>query len=90
MFLKELYDSTNETMAWAKQGQKVVRKFRCSSGSRAGRIVSNLGQCFAPPDVAKRIKLKLTKARLGAKMARKAKRTKRVNPASKRVRALNK
>ena len=33
---------------------------------------------------------KKTKARLGSKMARKAKKTKRFNPASKRVRALNK
>ena len=32
----------------------------------------------------------MTRARLGARMARKAKKTKRVNPASKRVAALNK
>jgi len=38
----------------------------------------------------KRFQLKKTKARLGSKMARKAKKTKRFNPASKRVRALNK
>ena len=44
----------------------------------------------AAPDIKKRIKLKMTKARLGARMARKAKKTKRVNPASKRVAALNK
>jgi hypothetical protein len=36
------------------------------------------------------MKLKQTKARLGARMVRKAKKTKRVNPASKRVAALNK
>jgi hypothetical protein len=35
-------------------------------------------------------KLKMTKARLGAKMKLKSKRTKRVNPISKRVQALNK
>jgi hypothetical protein len=37
----------------------------------------------------KRVRLKLTKARLGAKMTRKAKKTKRINPASKRVKAMN-
>jgi hypothetical protein len=79
----------DEKMAWAKRGNKVVRKFRCSAGSRAGRIVSNIGQCFAAPDIKKRARLKLTKARLGAKMIRKSKRTKRVNPASKRVKAMN-
>jgi hypothetical protein len=76
-------------MAWAKRGNKVVRKFRCTSGPRTGRIVSKIGQCFAAPDMKKRVRLKLTKARLGAKMTRKAKKTKRINPASKRVKAMN-
>lgn len=89
MQVRQLFDIT-EKMAWAKSGNKVVRKYRCTSGPRSGRIVSRLGQCFAPPDVAKRNKLRITKARLGGKMARKAKRTKRVNPSSVRVRNLNK
>ena len=79
----------DEKMAWAKRGNKVVRKFRCTSGPRTGRIVSKIGQCFAAPDVKKRVRLKLTKARLGTKMTRKAKKTKRINPASKRVKAMN-
>ena len=85
MFLTEL----TEGMAWGKRGNKVVRKFRCTSGRRKSRVVSSPAQCFAAPDIKKRIKLKMTKARLGARMARKAKKTKRVNPASKRVAALN-
>lgn len=89
MLLREL-TQVDEAMAWAKRGDKVVRKFRCSSGPRTGRIVKDLGQCFAAPDVAKRHRLKVTKARLGSRMVRKARRTKRVNPASKRVKALNK
>ncbi len=88
MQLRELYDIT-EKMVFAKRGNKVVRKFRCLAGPRKGRTVSDIGQCYAAPDVAKRKRLKNTKARLGAKMTRKAKRTKRVNPASKRVKALN-
>ena len=76
-------------MAWAKRGNKVVRKFRCASGPRQGRIVADIGQCFAAPDIKKRHRLKLTKARLGAKMTRKAKKTKRISPTSKRVKALN-
>ena len=79
----------DEKMAWAKRGNKVVRKFRCTSGPRTGRIVSKIGQCFAAPDMKKRVRLKLTKARLGTKMTRKAKKTKRINPASKRVKAMN-
>jgi hypothetical protein len=88
MQLRELYDIT-EKMVFAKRGNKVVRKFRCLAGPRKGRTVTDIGQCYAAPDVAKRNRLKITKARLGAKMTRKAKRTKRVNPASKRVKALN-
>lgn len=79
----------DEKLAWAKRGNKVVRKFRCTVGPRKGRTVADIGQCFAAPDIKKRIRLKLTKARVGAKMTRKAKKTKRINPASKRVKALN-
>ena len=85
MLLQEL----TEAMAYAKRGNKVVRKFRCTSGKRKSRVVSSPAQCFAAPDIKKRIRLKMTKMRLGARMARKAKKTKRVNPASKRVAALN-
>ena len=80
----------DEKMAWAKRGNKVVRKFRCTGGRRKGRIVAKPAQCFAAPDIKKRNKLKITKARLGSRMTRKAKRTKKVNPASKRVAAMNK
>jgi hypothetical protein len=85
----EIEIDLEEGMAWAKRGGKVVRKFRCTSGRRKSRIVSKPAQCFAAPDIKKRIRLKLTKARLGSRMARKSKRTKKVNPASKRVAALN-
>jgi len=94
MLLREitlpLEDLEEAKMAWAKRGNKVVRKFRCAGGRRHGRIVSNIAQCFAKPDMKKRLKLKVTKARLGAKMTRKARKTKRINPASRRVAALNK
>ena len=82
-------DIIPEGMAWAKRGNKVVRKFRCAGRKRHGRIVSSPQQCFAAPDIKKRMKLKITKARLGSRMVRKSKKTKRVNPASKRVAALN-
>lgn len=90
MLLREIISTeVLEAMAWAKRGAKVVRKFRCTMGPRKGRIVADIGQCTAAPDIAKRHRLKLTKARLGGRMARKARRTKRVNPASIRTRKLN-
>ena len=85
MLLRELF----ERQVYAKRGNTVVRKYRCTAGARKGRTVTNVAQCFAPPDVAKRNRLKITKARLGSKMTRKAKRTKRINPASIRVKAMN-
>ena len=77
-------------MAWAKRGNKVVRKFRCTVGKRKGRVVSEPSQCSKPIDLKKRFTLKKTKARMGARIAKKAQRTKRLNPASRILRQLNK
>ena len=88
-FIDPIEEELDEGQTWARSGKKVVRKFRCSSGPRKNRIVAKMAQCFAAPDIKKRMQFKKTKARLGAKMARKARKTKRVNPASKRVQALN-
>jgi len=90
MLLRELFDTLEESQIWARSGKKVVRKYRCSGGQRKGRIVSNISQCFAPINAKKRAQMKRTKARLGGRMARKAKRTKRMNPASRRVQSMNK
>jgi len=90
MLLRELTLGLREGVAWARTGKKVVRKYRCSSGQRKGRVVSSITQCYAAPNPKKRAQLKRTKARLGKRQARKAKRTKRINPASRRVQALNK
>ena len=79
-----------EKQVWAKSGQKVVRKYRCTAGQRKGRVVKMASQCFAAPNIAAGIRLKKTKARLGNRMARKAKRTKRMNPVSRRVAQMNK
>ena len=80
----------NEKMTWARTGKKIVRKFRCVGGRRHGRIVAKVAQCYAAPDPKKRARLKIMKARLGARLAKKTKRTKRTNPASIRLKQLNK
>jgi len=77
-------------LVWARKGNKIARKFRCAVGQRAGRVVSDPSQCSKPIDIKKRITLRKTKARMGARMARKAQKTKRFNPASKAVQRLNK
>lgn len=95
MLLREFFidpeeENLEEGQTWARSGKKVVRKYRCSSGPRKNRVVAKMSQCFAAPDIKKRQTLKKTKARLGGRMIRKAKKTKRINPASKRIQSLNK
>ena len=90
MLLQELIESINEKQIWGRRGSTTVRKYRCTSGMRKGRIVATAAQCFAAPNIKARFALKRTKAKLGKKMTRKAQRTKRTNPASRRLKALNK
>lgn len=93
MLLRELFNQETELeegQTWARSGKKIVRKYRCSSGPRKNRVVAKMAQCFAAPDIKKRVNLKRTKARLGARLIRKSKKTKRINPASVRVQRLNK
>ena len=99
MLLTELFERIDENeknltegakIAWARVGNKVVKKYRCSSGPRQGRIVSSPSQCGKPIDIKKRLKLKQTKLAKGSRMARKSKRTKRRNPASLRIQRMNK
>ena len=92
MLLREFYTQPtqiDEKQVWARSGKNVVRKYRCTSGRRKGRVVSNPSQCHKPIDMKKRMTLRKTKARMGARMSRKSQRTKRMNPASRRLRSLN-
>ena len=98
MLLAELFEQDDEKerltegpkIAWARVGNKVVKKYRCSSGPRHGRIVASPTQCNKPIDLKKRMKFKQTKLAKGARMARKSGRTKNRNPASLRIQRMNK
>ena len=76
-------------MVWRKQGNKIVRAVRCTGGPRKGRVVKSGSDCSKPVNIKKRMTLKKTKARMGKRMSRKANRTKRINPASMRLRSMN-
>lgn len=80
---------TDAKRVWARRGKKLKRMYRCTSGRRKGRVVANPSQCFMPIDIGKRMQLKKTKAKMGPRLARKASRTKRHNPLSRRLRTLN-
>jgi len=97
MLLSEIFNRESDDVltegakiAWSRVGNKVVKKYRCGSGVRQGRIVSNPSQCNKPIDLKKRMKFKQTKLAKGSRMARKSSRTKRRNPASLRIQRMNK
>jgi hypothetical protein len=77
-------------MVWRRMGNKIKRAVRCTSGPRAGRVVKNSSQCSKQIDLKKRMTLRRTKAKMGKRMIRKARRTKRFNPVAKRLKVLNK
>lgn len=96
MRLDEVFDELSEDdieegakMIWARSGKKLVRKYRCTAGMRKGRIVSSPSKCGAPKDIKKRQKMKQTRLAKGARMMRKARKTKRTDPVSKRLQRLN-
>lgn len=92
MLLNESYNTivAEAKVVFAKRGNAITRKYRCMVGPRRGRVVGNPNQCAAPIDLKKRFILKRTKASKGARMSKKALRTKKFNPASKIVAQLNK
>ncbi len=89
MLLVELFTDIAEKQIWGRKGKSLVRKFRCVGGKRHGRIVAKAQQCFAPPNIKAKMKMRITRKKLGARMMRKAKRTKRTNPASRALRTMN-
>ena len=89
MRIDEVQEVMEAKMVWAKRGNKIVRKVRCTSGPRKGRLVSNSGQCSKAINLKKRFTLKKTRAKMGARMARKAARTRKRNPVSRRVAQMN-
>lgn len=78
------------SIAWRRGKGKPKQQFRCTSGPRAGRVVSNLRQCGEHPNPAKAAAMKITRAKTKVRAAKRSKRTKRVNPMSKIITRMNK
>ena len=76
--------------AWKKSKKGGAKlRFRCPSGPRKSRIVSKPSDCFAAPNPKKAAQMRVTRQRTAIRQARKAKRTKNVNPYAKLMRSLN-
>lgn len=82
---------TNEgfVQIFGRDKGKVVRKYRCTSGTRKGRIVSNPKTCTAPKNVKAKQTMKATRRRQGKTMGIRAARTKRTDPSSQKLKRLN-
>jgi len=82
---------TEHRMVWKRSKKGGVSiKWRCESGPRKGRTVPAVKDCSGAPDVAKAQRMKVTRQRTKVRAARRSKKTKRVNPASKLATMLNK
>jgi len=93
MFIREfISDSVDEgaTPIFGKSGNKVVRKYRCTSGSRKGRIVAKATTCNAPINIKSKLTMKKTRARKSPLIGIKTKFQKRMGAQSKRIARLNK
>lgn len=98
MLLIELFEERTEEelaegakLVWARVGGgRVAKRYRCTAGRKKGQLVSGPAICGKAPDPRKRHRLRMTIAKKKKLMAKKRKRTLRMNPASKRVAALNK
>jgi hypothetical protein len=87
MLIEEVVE--NVTPIFGKKGNKTVRKYRCTSGSRKGRIVAKPSTCTAPKNVAASNTMKKTRRSKASSQATKTRITKRSNPASKRLKSYN-
>jgi len=78
------------TNVWSRSGGKVTRKYRCTSGIRKGRTMSSPAACNAPKNVKKATQLTVNKNKGAGAIKTKTAITRRTNPASVRLRKLNK
>jgi hypothetical protein len=86
----EYFYEVHAAFGKSKNKAKPTMKFRCIIGPRASRLVSDPAKCFGHPDVAKAQRMKKTRARTANIQARRTKRTKKLNIASRILRQLNK
>lgn len=73
-----------------RKGNKLVRKYRCTSGSRKGRIVADPATCNKPKRVKSSINIKKAKARRSSAMKVASARTKRARGTTQRLTRINK
>mgnify|MGYP003114662557 FL=1 len=92
MKLHEIFEGVDEASRgiFGRTGPATLkRKFRCTSGPRKGRIVSDPATCNKPIDVAKRIRAKQTRKKKPGLAAFKRAKTMRTTPVTKILKKVN-
>lgn len=87
MLVREFYEATQ---VWSKKGTSSVRKYRCTSGARKGRVMASPASCNKPINMHKSKEFKQTKLKKLPTIKHKSRIAKTSNPASKRNIRLNK
>lgn len=77
-------------IVWARKGKRIARKVRCTVGRKKGRVVSSAATCSKRIDIKKRLRFKRLKQKMKTRFKMRARRTKKFNPLSRRVRQMNK
>ena len=77
-------------LVYGRTGNKVVKKYRCTSGKRKGKLVSKPQGCFGAIDIKKKMRMRRLRKQKAKAIALKTKRTKSMNPISKQITRLNK
>ena len=93
MLIKEIMtESIKEGVIqiWGRNKGKLVRNYRCTTGSRKGRIVAQPATCNAQKKVGSALNIKRAKARKGSVMKVKSQRIKRAGGLTKRLTGANK
>jgi len=89
MLVQDIVLEGKASMAWTRKGTKNVRKYRCTSGPRKGRVMASPASCNKPINIHKSMGLKTTKHKKGQSIKTQSKITKRSNPASRRLKTIN-
>ena len=90
MLVQEIVFEGKASMAYSRKGTQNVRKYRCTSGPRKGRVMASPASCNKPINIHKSMGMKTTKLKKGQSISTQSKLTKRSNVASRRLKTLNK
>jgi hypothetical protein len=86
----KIAEVTGTPQIFGKYGNKVKRRYRCTTGPRKGRVVADPATCSAPINLQKRQTMRNTRRKKQTIQGKRASYTKKYNPTAKIVKNLNK